>query len=1795
MSAADDEAARLKQELLSRLLAKRAGGGAAAVRRVGADEDVAASFAQRRLWFLDELAGGAATYNVPFGFRVVGDLSFEAVEHAWREVFTRHEALRTRFVRTTGGELVQRPRPAEDLPVDLVDLADTGQTAAQRVAEFGARPFVLATDPLVRVEVVRTAPGEHLMLVNIHHIVSDGWSERFAFAEFAELYAARVQGRAAELPEVPYQYRDYTAWEYGVAASGGFDRDVDFWAEQVAGAPPLLELPHDKPYPRRASGEGRTVSFSVDAEITEAVDALKTACGTTAFAVVMSAFAVLLHRITGVGDLVLGVPVANRGRPEWDRTCGLFVNTVVVRIGVRGEQSAPEVVRAVRDRLLSAQQHENVPFDKVATRVAPGRDAAFTPVFQVMCNADEAPHALPLPGLTATPLEVPSATSKFDLTLHAREDGSGRFVGCAVEYRADLFDAAEVDTLVEHFRTVLRAFADSPDQPVSRLRLTADTHDGEPLLDQYLHPVAPGAVGEFHRRGEGTTPHPTGVHGRRRVDGTTVVLGRADRVVVVDGIPARPELTEAALRALPEVTDAAVVPAGGGRPGLIGFFAAPDGTDPAPLLAALSRTLVRHQVPARLIRLAALPRTPRGAVDLESLSTAAERDAADAADTGAGWTPTERRMADLWSEVLGRTGLRRDDDFFTAGGHSMLATLLIARIRREWGLEVPLRGVFEEPELGSLSALVDRLVAGGARGRGAAVIPRRPDGPIPLAPNQEHLLFLDQLSDEDGQYNLTQSLELEGELDEPALRAAIAAVVDRHESLRTRFRRVDGSPVQVVVERAELDHAVVDLTGDPDRAESVAEEHARVPFDLARGPLLRTRVYRLAPDRHLFVLIVHHLVFDGWSGAVFQREVAEFYRAELTGTPAQLPALAIQYPDYAVWQRDRHRGAAGAARLEHWVRHLADAPTQLDLPTDHPRPPVRTAAAEMVRALVPKDLLDRVAEVGAARGCTPYMTLLSAFAVLVHRFSGHPDVLVGTTVTSRGQVELEGQIGYFVNTTAVRSRLTADTGFQDVLAAVRREVLDGHPHREVPFAEVVRRVAPERSTGHSPLAQVLFDMHAESERGAELTGLRVRPVRLRAAAVDFDLVLAARITAEGLHLELEFGTDLFTGATAQRLLGHFHTLLASIARTPDAPAARLPIMTADERAAVLATASGRHREVEPVTAHELFRRQAERTPDAVGLTHRGVQLTYARLDADANALAHRLVERGVGPDTRVGLLMDRGPRLFTALLAVLKAGGAYVPLDMSYPGDRLRFMCAEAGVRLVLTDADARAVAAEVGEVGEDVLEIPPGPIATGPVRPPRVDVRPDHLAYVLYTSGSTGRPKGVAMSHRALANLARWDRDEIPVRPTGAVLQFNSLGFDASFVEMFAAWQVGARLVVLPDDAARRDPAVVLEHLETGGVERWDVPYAGLVNVVSWTRALDRAPLLRLRAVMCGGEQLQVTDDLADWFAALPGCGLVNQYGPSEVSRATSHWLPTSPGRWPVLPPIGRPADNTAVHVLDPTGEPVPPGFPGEVWISGENLARGYVNRPDLTADRFVPDVVGAVPGARLYRTGDLARYDAAGRLEFLGRVDTQVKLRGHRVELGEVEAALQRLPAVSAAAVAVAGTGVAKGLVAYLVLAEGAALPKQAEMTRELARHLPDYMVPVRFTVLDRLPLTASGKLDRRGLPEVDGAELSTQDFVAPDGEREVRVSAMWARLLGRESVGATDNFFALGGHSLLATEFVAWLHDEAGVSARVSALFENPTVRRFCAAVAWTGPEPDEPRVRKLPRRGRARTGG
>jgi amino acid adenylation domain-containing protein len=1756
-------AAEAKQALLRKLLARRTAETTAAVRVIPDHEPVPASFAQKRMWFLDELAGAGATYNVPMVLRLTGPVSTTGVEHALRAVFRRHDALRTKFVRAEDGTVLQQSHSAEDLPFEVVDLTADGDADGEILA-FAANPFTLAGGPLVRVKVFRLAADEYLLALNVHHIISDAWSEATLLDEFAAHYAALACGVPAALPEVWYQYRDYTAWEYAFAAGGGFEKGLKYWADQLAGALPLLELPHDLPRPSQPSGRGCTIGFDLEPDVGAGLAEHRRKGKASGFVWALAALAVTLHRLTGESDLVIGVPVANRTRPEWDRTYGLFMNTVAVRARLGGTMRLEEVVDAVQRTYLAALDQRLVPFDLVANRVAAGRDLAFTPVFQIMCNMLQ-PEAEPvLPGITIerVPVEIP--TSKFDLTMHIQTDGDDVMTGGRAEYTTDLFTGREIGDFIGHYQTVLALFAANQQLSVAEVVLRAGTE--AELFDEYLHPVPPGVIGEICT---GQPMPRTGRLGRRRADGRLEEIGEASRTMVLDGLRTQPEAIEVALRRLPGVRAAVVVL----RESLVGFYVADRTVDGS----ELAGTLLRQRIPRRLVRLDALPRLANGETDLVLLSTMDIRND----DTELEWTDTERRLARLWQELLERPVVSRHDNFFGCGGHSMLAIRLVARARNEFDQHLPLSHVFEHPVLAEMAAALDR-----AADRDNRVTPRRTDAAVPLSHNQEHLWFMNQLYSSSAHYNLSYSWELAGALNLDALRSTFAALAARHESLRTAIVVTGLAPEQIIGESQTLDYEIVDL-GGREAAVAAAQAALAEPFDLSTGPLLRARVFRFSPNRFLLAVAVHHIVFDEWSAGVLWRDLNELYASAIDGRVAELPPLTVQYPDYAVWQRDQAED--WSRQLRYWTARLDGASTALELPTDQPRPAVRSVAGAVATRVIPTELLGRVRALSEEESVTLYTTLLSVFIVLMRRYSGQPDLLVGTPVTNRNRAELEDQIGYFVNMIVLRAQIDDDQPFRDLLRSVHHQLLDSHPHRGVPFAKVVEHLAPERMASHAPLVQVVFNMHYGNDTTLGLSGITAHSITDSDCSLDFDLQLAIRAADDGLHASLEYRTDIFGEATMHRLLGHFHTLMAGFAARPDQGVLTADLTGPQERAQLLQTANGQYCKPESASAvHELFERQAQRTPDAIALTHLDNQISYSYLNQAANTVAAGLRAHGVGPGTIVGLYLDRSPALFTALLAVLKAGGAYLPLDTSYPGQRLQFMLTVADAGIVLADSAsataARSLAGDRVRLVEDLMTAQAQSV--GPA------ARPDNLAYVLYTSGSTGQPKGVGMSHRALLNLMRWDRDEAPVRAGGAVLQFNSLSFDMSFVEMFAAWQVGARLVVLPDDDARRDAATVLDHLERGAVERWDTPYVGLMNVIAWSKTSRTDPLLRLRVVIVGGEQLQVTDDVRAWFRRIPGCALANHYGPSEVSRATGLRLSDAAiDNWPALPSIGRSAYNTQTYILDPYGQPVPDGVTGEIHVAGANLASGYVNQPGLTAERFIPDPFATTPGMRMYATGDFARYVGA-HIEFLGRADSQVKLRGHRIELGEIEVALQRLPGIRDAAVAAHGTGASRYLTGYVVVNESDRVPAFSELIAALGEVLPEYMVPSRFMILDVLPQTPSGKLYRARLPEPADGDGGIRAYVAPADARSVIVCAVWADLMGVERVGIADDFYELGGHSLLATQIVARMQSELGISIRVSELLNNPTVERFCAALDLPRPRAED-MTRPIARRNRIRT--
>jgi amino acid adenylation domain-containing protein len=1036
---------------------------------------------------------------------------------------------------------------------------------------------------------------------------------------------------------------------------------------------------------------------------------------------------------------------------------------------------------------------------------------------------------------------------------------------------------------------------------------------------------------------------------------------------------------------------------------------------------------------------------------------------------------------------------------------------------------------------------------------------------------QERLWFLDRLQPGSAFYNVPAALRLAGALDVAALERALGEIVRRHEALRTVFEERDGAPVQVVKPFAGFSLPVEDLSAPDEgereaRVKGLAAEESERPFDLAAGPMFRARLLRLGAEEHVLLLCMHHIVCDEWSLGLLFRELWALYGAFREGRPSPLAELPVQYADFAARQREPSRAGELERQLAWWKERLAGSPPVLELPTDHPRPSVQSYRGARERIALSSELLERLQALGRGEGATLYMVLLGAFKVLLSRYGGGDDVVVGSPITGRTRRELEELIGFFLNTLVLRTNLSGDPSFREVLRRVRETTLGAFAHQDLPFERLVEEVHPDRSLSYSPLFQVMFVLQDAARPGGGLPGLEQRPVEAVSPTSKFDLTLSLAARPHGLVGSLEYSTDLFEAATISRMLGHLERVLEQVAADPDVRLSELELLADDERRLVVeewnATEAAYPREG---CVHQLFEAQADRTPDAPAVTFAGGSLSYRALEEQANRLAHHLAKLGVGPDACVALCLERGPEMMVAVLGILKAGAAYVPLDPAYPADRLAYMMENSAAPVLLTQRSMAdrvpAGGARVVRVDADAEEI----VRRSPMRP-RVRVGGDHLAYVIYTSGSTGRPKGVAMPHRPLVNLMAWQEGDWR-RPGPAVtLQFATISFDVSFQELFSSWSTGGS-VVLIDEELRYDAAGLLEVMEREGVERVMMPAVALQQVAEAAEVRGLVPS-RLREVQTAGEQLRVTGPLRRWMTAL-GAPLYNHYGPSETHVVTSAALHGDPAGWPLLPDIGRPIANTQCYVVDAAFRPVPVGVPGELYLAGDCLARGYLGRPHLTAERFLPDPFAKVPGARVYRTGDRARWLATGAIEFLGRFDEQVKIRGFRIEPGEIEAVLDTHPAVKEAVVVVREDVPGDRRLAAYVVADAGAAADPVELRSWLRGRLPEYMVPAAVVVLPALPLTPSGKVARRALPAPDGAAGEGR-YVAPRTPGEEMVAGVWAEVLRLPRVGVQDDFFALGGHSLKATQVLARIRAACGVALPVRTLFEHPTVEGLAHAV-------------------------
>ncbi|WP_224361064.1 non-ribosomal peptide synthetase [Hyalangium versicolor] len=1299
------------------------------------------------------------------------------------------------------------------------------------------------------------------------------------------------------------------------------------------------------------------------------------------------------------------------------------------------------------------------------------------------------------------------------------------------------------------------------------------------IVDAAMNLVPPGVPGELLAAGDGVargyldrpeltaekfipdpfSPEPgariyrTGDVARFRPDGAIEFLGRMDRQLKVRGFRIEPAEIEAHLLAQPEVREAVVVVREStlGDKRLDAYVVLRELVTMSELRARLMAELPGSHVPSTFTALASIPRSLTGKLDRSALPAAHVLPASEHAPG----TPTEEAVVAMFSELLGLERAGVDDDFFVLGGHSLLATRLASRIHGRYGFDYPLRLLFDRPTPRAIAHSIDAHASAPAPSA-PALVPIERGQPLPVSYAQQRLWLLERLGLVGSAYNIPLSLRLQGALDREALTRAIEELARRHEVLRTVFREENGIPLQVPL--AEVRHEIrfIDLRQLPDtevepEVRLLAIEENRRVFDLTRDPPWRALLLALGEHRHVLLMTFHHIAFDGWSEGIFAREFSALYTAFCRGLPSPLPELPIQYADFAAWHHRWMRDGVLQQQLDYWKQQLRDLPL-LQLPTDRPRPTMQSFKGGLVSFLLPPTVAKGLQELCQREGVTMFMLLLAAYSALLHRYSGQERLAIGTPIANRTRKETEPLIGFFVNTLVMCNDLSGDPSFRELLRRGRDTSLSAYAHQDLPFEKLVEALKPERRLNQTPLFQVMFGLQ---ERDAirphfELPGLETRPLEYGDITARFDqelYVWPENGTFAGICI---YDASLFERATLERMISGLQALLASIVERPDTKLSRLSVISPEEHQYLRKVGRGAERFIPAQLLHERFEQQVERHADKPALLHTHETLTYAELNRRANQLAHHLRALGVGPETRVAVCTERGVEMVIALLGILKAGGAYVPLDPAYPRARLETMLTSCRPAVLLTQEwlrdelpqheGTRILCLDTGREGLDAQ----------PASNPRPLADSGNLAYVLYTSGSTGTPKGVLIDHRGAVTLLEWALAHYSADELRGVLAATSLCFDLSVFELFVPLSCGGA-VILADNAL---------HLP-------ELPHAEQVTLIN-TVPSAATELLRaggipasVRVVNLAGEPL--TNRLAQDLYQLGHVERVcNLYGPSEDSTySTFAEVARGAEREPT---IGRPLDAKQVLLLDKHLRPVPLGVVGELFIGGPGLARGYLHAPELTAAKFLPNPFSPTPGARMYRTGDLARFLPEGELEFLGRIDHQVKVHGFRIELGEIESALLRHSALrEAVVISREDRAGQRRLVAYIVAVE-AQPPSPSELRRHLQETLPGFMIPAAFVFLPELPLTPNGKVDRRALPAPESTSpTAARVHMPPRTELERRIAAIWKELLGTEQVGLEDNFFELGGHSLLMLQLHRRLLEIAAAPFPLVELFHYPTV--------------------------------
>jgi amino acid adenylation domain-containing protein len=1959
------------------------------------------------------------------------------------------------------------------------------------------KPFVINTDPLLRATLLLASETEQILLITMHHIVSDGWSIGILIQEIATLYSAFVKGEPSPLPELDIQYVDFAVWQKQWLQGETLEQQVSYWQQQLAGAPALLELPTDRPRPSVQTSSGATYESVISAQLYTGLETLAQREGVTLFMTLLAAFDVLLYRYTGQADIVVGSPIANRNHAEIENLIGFFVNTLVLRSDLSGNPTFRELLQRVQKVALGAYIHQDLPFETLVEILQPERNMSHSPLFQVMFALQNTPISdLELPGVTLSQVKTERSISIFDLMLSI--ESSGQELVISWEYNTDLFDAHSIESLAKHFGMLLKEIIANSSQQICAIPILS-TSEKKQLLwdwnntktdysqDLCIHQLfeqqvekTPGATAviygenqlsyaELNHRANhlayrliemgvtaetlvglcverssqmivgmlailkaggayvpldpsypaerlsfmltdaqvsvllteqsllkllsnqpvqlvsldtltwpeetlpnpviqqitvdslayviytsGSTGTPKGVmvphrgvnrlvcntnyihlqesdqvaqaanaafdaatfeiwgallHGATLVglsrqttllpsafaaelkkqqitvlflttalfnqvvslepeafkelryllfggeavdpqwvkfvleqgapqhllhvygptenttfstwfevkdvsnDALTIPIGRpisnttayvldGNQQIVPQGVAGElclgdaglakgylnhPELTaekfiahpfsdepqarlyrtgdlvkylpdgniefigridnqvkirgfrielgevESAISQHPHVSQVTVV-AREDNPGnkqLVAYVVSNSGEEISSneIRASLKGKLPDYMLPAVVVCLDELPLTPNGKIDRRALPIP-DFTQLQGEEYVAPRNEVEEQLSKIWIEVLRIERVGVYDNFFELGGHSLLATQLMSRVRQVFDVEVPLRKLFEANTIEALATQIQCYQADSII-TALPLLPVIRTDNLPLSFAQQRLWFINQLEPNSATYNMPGAMRLQGQLDISALERTLQEIIRRHESLRTNFITQNGQPVQVIHPSHDWQMTIIDLqqlsaNEREERIQQLATAEAEKPFALGSDSLLRATLLLAGKTEQILLFTMHHIVSDGWSIGVMTQEIAAIYSAFVKGETSPLPELEIQYADFAVWQRQWLQGETLEQQLSYWQKQLAGAPALLELPTDRPRPPVQTFNGATYESVIPAQLSQELETLSQREGVTLFMTLLAAFDVLLYRYTGQSDIVVGSPIANRNHAEIENLIGFFVNTLVLRSDLSGNPTFRELLQRVREVSLGAYAHQDLPFEILIETLQPERNLIHTPLFQVMFILQNAPSSDLELPGITLSPMEDAGSLATFDLILSIESSDQKLVMNWGYNTDLFDAHTILSMANHFEILLKGITKNPNLSISTLPILTEAEQQKLLVNWNDTKTDYpQELCIYQLFEVQVEKTPDAIAVVCGAEQLTYQELNTRANQLAHYLTELGVKTGVLVGLCVERSLEMIIGVLGILKAGGAYVPLDPNYPLDRLNFMISDSQVPILLTQKHLVPTLSK--QQAMVCLDADWSGIEQHSNENLQCTTKSTDLAYIIYTSGSTGTPKGVMLPHQGLCNLVHVQAKLFDVQPTSKVLQFASFSFDASIWEIVMALGAGATLYIDSKDALLGE--ALFNYLQAQEITHVTLPPAALA-------VLPLKPLPKLNTMIVAGETCP-PELIRQWSV---GRSFFNGYGPTEGTVCATVSAPLDGNIHPV--PIGKPISNVQVYILDSCLQLLPIGVPGELHIGGVGIARGYFNRPELTTEKFIPHPYSNDSNARLYKTGDLARYLPDGNIEYLGRIDNQVKIRGFRVELGEIEAAISQHPQVSQVTVIDREDKPGnKQLVAYMVPQSGAEI-SSPEIRKFLKGKLPDYMLPAVVVCLDELPLTPNGKIDRKALPIPDFTQIQNEAYVAPRNETEEQLSRIWMEVLAVDRVGVHDNFFELGGHSLLATQLMS-----------------------------------------------------